>query len=484
MTLRRHRPVLSRSVVSRPVVSRSVVSRSVVSRSVVTVGAAFSLLLAAIGMSVAGDAGAASTTGVTKKQITIGATVPLTGPAAPGYSEIAPAMNALFKWVNAHGGVYGRKIKYIYLNDKYDPTTTATLTRKLVLTDHIFADVGSLGTPTNLAVQKYLNSEKVPHLFIESGCNCWSTPKYPLTTGWEPPYTVTGKILGYYVKSHFKGEKIGELFQDTEFGQDVMKGFNMEVPKSAVVSKQSYDVTTLSGALSSQMSALKAAGAQVVVLATIPAATALAMLPAFAIGFTPQYVVDNVGADAPTVGPLLSSFTTAATHTKKIAAAATGLMNGMITDLYQPPEGTSSNPWIKVEKQILKKYTRTLWATHGLDGNTEYGIALAYTFVEALKAAGKNLTRTSLMKALDTKAKTFKTPGFVPLKYTKKVHFGYEGAEVVQFTTKAGTFATPAGTWPGTKVLSPVFVTTPGHGPVKVYHGKEPAVPKILRKEA
>ncbi len=456
-------------------------------RPVMAAGAAFAMAIAAsvlvVGNSV-DNAVAASTTGVTSRQITLGATVPLTGPAAPGYSEIAPAMNAVFKWVNAHGGIYGRKIKYIYLDDKYDPTTTATLTRKLVLTDHIFADVGSLGTPTNLAVLKYLNTEKVPHLFIESGCNCWSTPKFPETTGWEPPYTVTGKILGYYIRDHFKGKKIGELYQDTEFGQDVMKGVNMEVPASAVVSKQTYDVTTLSGAMTTQMSALKAAGAQVVVLATIPVGTALAMLPAAAIGFTPQYVVDNVGADAPTVGPLLSSFTTAATHTKKAAASATALMNGMITNLYQPPESTSSNPWIRVEKKILQRYTRKLWAQHGLDGNTEYGIALAYTFVQALKAAGKDLTRTSLMKAIDTKAKTFKTPGFSPLNYTNTVHYGYEGDEVVRFTSSVGTYKTPTGTWPGTKVLSPVYVTTTGSGPVKVYQGKEPAVPGTLKATA
>ena len=451
-------------------------------RPLLGVGAATAVFLAATVVG-AGSAGA-STTGVTKHQITIGATVPLTGPAAPGYSEIAPAMDAVFKWINGHGGVYGRKIKYIYLDDKYNPKTTATLTRKLVLTDHIFADVGSLGTPTDLAIQKYLHSEKVPHLFIESGCNCWSTSKYPDETGWEPPYTVTGKILGYYIKKHFKGKKIGELYQDTEFGQDVMKGINMEVPASDVVGKQTYDVTTLAGAMTSQMSALKAAGAQVVVLATIPAATALAMLPAAAIGFTPQYVIDNVGADPPTVGPLLSSFTTAATHTKTAAAAATGLMNGVITNLYQPPESTASNAWVKVEKKILQKYTHTLWVKHGLDGNTEYGVALAYTFVQALHAAGKNLTRTSLMKAIDTKAKSFKTPGLVPLKYAKTVHYGYEGDEVVQFTSSAGTYTTPSGTWPGTKVLSPVYTSTVGNGPVKAYHGKEPSVPKALRKTA
>ncbi len=459
--------------------------RPVGHRWVVAVGTAFAMLLATGGVVVSSTvARAASTTGVTSTSVTIGATVPLTGPAAPGYSEIAPAVDAVFKWANAHGGVYGRKIKYIYLNDKYDPTTTATLTRKLVLDDHIFADVGSLGTPTDLAIQKYLNTEKVPHLFIESGCNCWSTSKYPATTGWQPPYTVTGKILGYYIESHFKGKKIGELYQDTEFGQDFIKGINKEVPSSEVVSKQSYDVTTLSGAMTTQMSALKAAGAQVVVMATIPAATALAMLPAAAIGFTPQYVLDNVGADPPTVGPLLSAYTTAATHTKKAAAAATALMNGAITALYQPPESTAANPWIQVEKKILQKYTPTLWAQHGLDGDTEYGIALGYTFVQALKAAGKNLTRTSLIKAIDTKASTFKTPGFVPLNYSKTVHYGFEGGEVTEATTSAGTFKTPVGTWPGTKVLSPVYVTTVGNGPVKVYHGTEPAVPTTLSKTA
>ncbi len=146
----------------------------------------------AIGV-VASPASAQSTPGVTSTSITLGATVPLTGPAAPGYDEIAPAMDAVFAWANAHGGVYGRKIHYIYLDDQYNPANTATLTRKLVLQDNVFADVGSLGTPTQAAVQPFLNSEKVPQLFIESGCNCWSDPKYPESFGWQPPYTVEGR---------------------------------------------------------------------------------------------------------------------------------------------------------------------------------------------------------------------------------------------------------------------------------------------------
>ena len=307
-------------------------------------------------------ADAESTPGVTSSSITIGATVPLTGPAAPGYDEIAPAMNAVFGYVNAHGGVYGRKINYMYLDDGYNPANTATLTRKLVLQNNIFADVGPLGTPTQSAVQGFLNAQKVPQLFIESGCNCWSNSKYPQSYGWQPPYTVDGKILGAYVKANFAGKKIGYLYQADEFGQDVVKGLDMQIPKSSVVSRQSYDAATLAGPLSNQMAALKAAGAQVVVLATIPAATALAMLPAAVIGYFPQYVVDSVGADAPTVGPLLSSFAQKGGGTPAQVAAAGGLLNGVITTAYFAPESDTTNPWVKAEKNILQQYAPSLYA--------------------------------------------------------------------------------------------------------------------------
>ena len=182
---------------------------------------------------------------------------------------------------------------------------------------------------------------------------------------------------------------------------DFVKGLNKEIPSSSVVSQQTYDAATLSGPLANQMAALKAAGAQVVAMATIPAATALAMLPAAEIGFFPQYVISNVGADAPTVGPLLEAYTKAGGGTAAEAAAASGLLSGVITDSYFPPESDTSNAWVQVEKKLLKDYAPALWAKAGLDGNTSYGIALAYTFVEALKAAGKNLTRQSLISAIE-----------------------------------------------------------------------------------
>jgi ABC-type branched-subunit amino acid transport system substrate-binding protein len=434
-------------------------------------GAAAGSMVATLGIGVMAPAASASAPGVTATTITIGATVPLTGPAAPGYDEIAPAMDAVFNWVNAHGGVFGRKIKYIYLDDQYNPAETATLTRKLVLQDNIFADVGSLGTPTQAAVQAFLNSEQVPQLFIESGCNCWSNPKYPDSFGWQPPYTVEGKILGAYIASHFAGKKIGYLYQDDEFGQDFIKGLNMELPASTVVSQQTYDAATLSGPLSNQVAALKAAGAQVVAMATIPAATALTMLPAASIGYFPQYVISNVGADGPTVGPLLEAFTKASHGTATQVKAAAGLMNGVITDAYFPPESEVYNPWVKVETKLLKDYAPALYAKSGLDGNTEYGVALAFTFVQALQAAGKNLTRAGLISAIETSGKNFITPAFVPPSYSTSVHYGFQGAEVVKLTTTAPPAVTPTGSWIGGVNLTRVEVTNVGTAPVTTYTG-------------
>src|SRR5450755_4289175 len=116
----------------------------------------------------------ASAPGITATTITIGSHQPLTGVAAPGYSEIAPSSNAYFQYVNAHGGIYGRKIVYKYLNDQYNPTITSTVVHQLVLQDNVYAIFNGLGTPTHLAVAPYLNSSKVPDVFVASGCECWN----------------------------------------------------------------------------------------------------------------------------------------------------------------------------------------------------------------------------------------------------------------------------------------------------------------------
>ena len=162
-------------------------------------------------------------------------------PAAPGYSEIAPASAAYFAYVNAHGGVYGRNIVYKYLDDAYDPTTTASVVRQLVLQDNVYAMFNGLGTPTHLAVVSFLNSEKVPDVFVASGCECWNEPTtYPETFGWQLDYVREGKILGQYVKQHFEGKKVGYFYEDDEFGMDGVKGLSYEIPASMVVSRQGY----------------------------------------------------------------------------------------------------------------------------------------------------------------------------------------------------------------------------------------------------
>ncbi|HWG74644.1 MAG TPA: ABC transporter substrate-binding protein [Acidimicrobiales bacterium] len=418
------------------------------SRRVGAVLAALALLGAACGSSSKGTSGAgggggATAPGVTATTINIGATVPLTGPAAPGYSEIAPAANAVFKWVNAHGGVNGRRIHYDYVDDGYNPSVTATKTRQLVLQDNIFADVGPLGTPTQTAVQPFLNAQKVPQLFIESGCTCWNNPKYPESFGWQPNYLVEGKILGQYIKDHFAGMKVGYLYQNDDFGQGFDQGLDAELPASSVVSRQSYDSATLSGPLSNQVAALKAAGAQVVAMATIPAATALAMLPAAAIGYSPQFVVSNVGADPPTVAPLLASFSK--------GKAGETLLNGMISDAYLPPEADTSNPWIQVSKKLLADYD----SGAPVDGNTVYGVGLGYTFVQALQKAGKDLTRTDLVSAIENDSVNFVTPGLTPLTYSRTDHYGYSGGEVVKIENGAASS------------VSPIYVTA-NTGPITI----------------
>ena len=133
-------------------------------------------LVAAVRARSSSSALTASAPGITATTITIGSHQPLTGVAAPGYDEIAPASNAYFQYVNAHGGIYGRKIVYKYLNDQYDPTITATVVHQLVLQDNVYAIFDGLGTPTHLAVAPYLNAQKVPDVFVASGCECWNSP--------------------------------------------------------------------------------------------------------------------------------------------------------------------------------------------------------------------------------------------------------------------------------------------------------------------
>ncbi|MEP7026439.1 MAG: ABC transporter substrate-binding protein [Actinomycetota bacterium] len=354
----------------------------------------------------------ASAPGITPSQILIGSHQPLTGVAAPGYSEIAPMSNAYFQYVNANGGIFGRKIKYTYLNDQYNPTDTSTVVHQLVLQDSVYAIFNGLGTPTHLAVTQFLNSQKVPDVFIASGCNCWNNvAQLPETTGWQLNYIREGKILGNYVKAHFKGKKVGVFYQDDEFGQDGLKGLEYEIPKGQLVTANYNPANTNVG---SQVAALKAGGAQVVVSFTVPAFTALLQLTSLKLQFQPQLVVSDVGSDPATLGGLLAAFG----KDKKLSA----LTNGIITDSYLPSLGDASSSWISLFKKVHDQYAAKL----PIDGNTEYGFSVAYTFVQAMFKAGRNPTRADLLTAIQ--GGLTQGPVVAPYAFSATDHDGVTGA--------------------------------------------------------
>jgi ABC-type branched-subunit amino acid transport system substrate-binding protein len=357
----------------------------------------------------------ASAPGVTATQVTIGSHQPLTGVAAPGYDEIAPAANAYFSWVNDHGGVHGRKIVFKYLDDGYNPAETVSDVRQLVLQDNVFGIFDGLGTPTHSAVLDYLNSNKVPDLFVASGCVCWNQPvKYPYTFGFQTDYVVEGEIQGQYIAKNFAGQKIGYFVQNDDFGQGGVKGLDTQIPSSSIVSRQTYAVTNIN--VAPQIGALQAAGAQVVVLYTVPAFTALALLTAAKIGFHPTWVVSNVGADPKTLAGLLQAYSK--------GAAGASLAEGIISDYYAVPAGDPSSPWNQLWQQVHDKYIPNL----PFDGNVVYGMESAYTFVQALAGAGQNPTRDSIVKAVE--ANKFSGPGLVPFSYSNTNHQGYSGVQM------------------------------------------------------
>jgi ABC-type branched-subunit amino acid transport system substrate-binding protein len=363
-----------------------------------------------------GGALTASAPGITATQITIGSHQPLTGPVAPGYSEIAPASNAYFSYVNANGGVYGRKIVYKYLDDQYNPTSTSSVVRQLVLQNQAYAIFNGLGTPTHLAAVSFLNSNKVPDVFVASGCLCWNQPaRYPETFGFQIDYTREGKILGQYVKQHFAGKKIAYFYQNDDFGQNGVKGLDYEIPASMVVSKQSYAPTNIN--IAPQAAALRASGAQVVVAFSVPAFTALLKLNSLKLGYSPTLVVSNVGSDPITLSGLLEAFA------KQGGATVNGnqLTENMITDEYLPALSTSDS-WYVLFKKIHDQYEPKA----PLDGNFFYGMAVAYTFVQAMLKAGRNPTRADLVSAIEKGLP--QGPMVSPFAYAAGDHAGATGA--------------------------------------------------------
>jgi ABC-type branched-subunit amino acid transport system substrate-binding protein len=392
--------------------------------------------------------------GVTSTSVTFGTHTPLTGPAAPGYSEIAAASQAYFNYVNANGGVFGRKIHLIIRDDAYNPSNTVNVTHELVLQSKVFGIFEGLGTPTHTKVVGFLNAEKVPDMFVASGCPCWDNgTAQPYTFGWLPNYTIEGKILGNYIKQHFAGKKIGILYQDDDFGQGGLAGIQDEVPAADIVSKQPYQPTNIN--IAPQITALKSSGAQILVSFTVPIFTAISQLTQFTLGWHPQLVISSVGIDPTTVGALLKVIS-------KGKASGTALIEGAITDGYLPSTTDTSNPWIQLFMKVHAQYD----AAAPFDGNVETGMAEAYTLVQALQAAGKNLTRQDIVNAVNNDGSKWMGPGLVPFRYSTTVHGGYGGSEMGQ--VKNGQIVLTGG---------PLTTDPTPSTPITPFTGTQPAPP-------
>jgi ABC-type branched-subunit amino acid transport system substrate-binding protein len=350
--------------------------------------------------------------------IVFGTHQPLTGPAAPGYSQISAASQAFFNYVNAHGGVYGRNIRLLTMNDAYNPTQTAGAVEHMVLYNNVFGIFEGLGTPTHLQVAPFLNAYQVPDVFVGSGCPCWDNGvANAFTYGWQPSSTIEGKILGWYIRRHFPGRRVGVLYQDDPGGRAGVAGLRDEVPNVVAARTYSPGSTTVQA----QLRDIKAAGAKVLVDLTLPAYTAMSVLSLLRLHYGPQLVVWSGGMDPITVARLLDRYSGGAVH-------GFGLIDGAITDAFLPSPAQTSNPWIRLFRQIDTQYDGNV----PLNTDVEYGMASAYTLVQALRAAGPNLTRQSLIDAINHKGSSWRGPGLVPLHYSSSDHGGFTGARMGQ----------------------------------------------------
>lgn len=400
-------------------------------RTGVVAVAALALVTAGCGGAGSGGGGAP---GVTDDTIKLGTTQPLTGPAAPGYSKISKAMTAWFDHVNENGGINGRKVELIVEDDGYNPTNTATKTRELVLKDKVFALVGALGTPTHSSVLDFVRQNKVPDLMVSSGSLSWNQPdKYPTTFGWQPDYTREGKVLATYVKDKFPGKTYCTFGQGDDLGSDGAKGVEIVLGEGSLKAKESY--TSSNTNVAPAIGKLQAASCDVVFSFSIPGFTALALGTAAKLGYKPQWVVSNVGADP--------------TALKSYLKTSAPLMNGVITSDYMPSPTDSSNSWVTLFKGINDKANPDL----PYDRTLQYGYSMAYTATQALLAAGEDLTRESLIEAMEKGG--FTGPVLAPYAYSADDHSGATGVSISQIKDLEAA------------AISPVYVTDNGDGPVE-----------------
>jgi branched-chain amino acid transport system substrate-binding protein len=336
-----------------------------------------------------------ATPGVTSTSILLEGTYPLSGPAS-GYAPIPAGMGAYFSYINAKGGVYGRKINWHFDDDGYNPANTVQLTHKYVEQDHAFALVGGLGTETQTAVRQYLNDNKVPQLFVATGATTFDRDyaTYPWTIGWQPDYEAEGAIYGKYIAKNLGSAKIGVLYQNDDYGNDYLRGFKagLRSHQSQIVSSQPYDLSATTPP-ATQVVKLKASGADTFVIFATPTPTIQAYVIATKVGWHPAHVITN---------------SVSATDTFLTIAEKSGsdIVEGTISVGYTlDPANPIYNklPGMKLYRTIMATYDK---AGNVNDGLNLYGVAKAWNVVQVLQKAGKNLTRAGLMAAARSMAYT------------------------------------------------------------------------------
>ncbi len=340
-------------------------------------------LLGILGFALAAAPAVAQAPGATATEIKVGNTNPYSGPAS-AYGTIGKVIGAYFKKINDEGGITGRKINYITYDDSYSPPKAVEMVRRLVEQDQVLLLFQTLGTPTNSAIHRYVNQQKVPHIFIATGATKWGDPQnFPWTMGWQPTYQTEGKIYAQYVLKNVKDPKVGILYQNDDYGKDYLKGFKDalgEASRKLIVLEQTYEVTDPT--VDSQIVNLKNSGANVFFNITIPKFAVQAIKKAHDLGWKPLHLLNNVSASVDVV----------------LKPAGLEASRDLVTALYlkDPTDPQwKDDPGMKEWLAFMQK--------HYPEGNTKdvfnvYGYTVAQTLVHVLKQSGSDLSRANVMK--------------------------------------------------------------------------------------
>ena len=320
--------------------------------------------------------------GASDTEIRIGNTNPYSGPAS-AYGTIGKAIGAYFKMVNEQGGVNGRKVNFISYDDGYSPPKTVEMVRKLVEQDNVLFVFQTLGTPSNTAIHKYMNMQKVPQMHVATGATKWNDPRnFPWTMGWQPNYQTEGRIYAQYILKHKPNAKIGILYQNDDYGKDYVKGLKDGLADKAtmIVKEVSYEVTDPT--VDSQIVQLQASGADTFFNVTTPKFAAQAIRKAYDTGWKPLHFLNNVSVQIGTV----------------LKPAGLEKSVGLISTAYlkDPTDKEWANdPAVKKWEEFMKKYY-----PEGslIDSANMYAYTVASTLHQVLKQAGDNLTRENIMK--------------------------------------------------------------------------------------